>query len=93
MSRATDSELVEAWRETLREFEASGLSQRAFCEAEDLSLSTFGYWRRKLEGMREPEEVRFFPLDFLKGGQGGEGVNLVVELPGGVVMRFSGLAR
>ena len=55
-------------------------------------LTTFGYWRRELEGMREPQEVRFYPLDFLKG-QEGEGVNLVVELPGGVVMRFSGLAR
>lgn len=93
MSRTADPELVAAWRETLRQFEASGLSQRAFCEAEDLSLSTFGYWRRKLEGTREPQEVRFYPLEFLQGGREGEGVNLVVELPGGVVMRFSGLAR
>ena len=38
MSRTADPELVAAWRETLRQFEASGLSQRAFCEAEDLSL-------------------------------------------------------
>lgn len=91
MSRMADPGLVRTWKETLRRFETSGLSQRAFCEEEDLSLSTFSYWRRKLEPSQDPGEVRFIPLDFLHTGQ--EGVTLVVELPGGVVMRFSGLTQ
>ena len=34
------SHLPQAWRE-------SGLSQRAFCKREGISLATFSYWRRK----------------------------------------------
>ncbi len=34
------SHLPDAWRQ-------SGLSQRAFCEREDISLATFSYWRGK----------------------------------------------
>lgn len=34
------SHLPQAWRE-------SGLSQRAFCKREGISLATFSYWRQK----------------------------------------------
>ena len=37
---ANRSHLPQAWRE-------SGLSQRAFCEREGVSLATFSYWRQK----------------------------------------------
>ena len=37
---ANRSHLPQAWRE-------SGLSQRAFCEREGVSLATFSYWRNK----------------------------------------------
>ena len=37
---ANRSQLPQAWRE-------SGLSQRAFCAREGVSLATFSYWRSK----------------------------------------------
>jgi hypothetical protein len=35
------------WVEHDRRWQASGLSQHAYCEREGLALSTFGYWRRR----------------------------------------------
>ena len=48
------SHLPRAWRE-------SGLSQRAFCKREGISLATFSYWRQKeLRGLATaPAESAF----------------------------------
>ena len=35
-------------RRTLEEWEASGLSRRAFCEKRGIATATFDYWRREL---------------------------------------------
>lgn len=35
------------WREHCHGWEVSGLSQRAYCEREGLSYSSFGYWRQQ----------------------------------------------
>lgn len=35
------------WREQIEAWQASGQSQRAFCEAHDLNYPNFGYWLRK----------------------------------------------
>lgn len=35
------------WREHCHGWEMSGLSQRAYCEREGLSYSSFGYWRQQ----------------------------------------------
>lgn len=42
------------WRRTLMAQENSGLSQQEFCRRNDLSLSTFCSWRRRLR--IEPDE-------------------------------------
>lgn len=36
------------WVKRMRAFERSGLSRRAWCEQEDVPLSTLDYWRRRL---------------------------------------------
>ena len=36
------------WTSIIADFERSGLSQREFCESRELSLKTFGNWRRRL---------------------------------------------
>lgn len=46
------------WRKTFARFERSGLSIRVFCEQERLSLSTFGWWRRKLLRLDRARAVR-----------------------------------
>ncbi len=44
------------WQRILERFEASGLTQAAFCREQGLSLSTFGYWKRRLGEQRRPSE-------------------------------------
>lgn len=48
---------IEGW-------EASGLTQRAYCERESISLKTFCRWRRKLRVQSAPQQrpVRLVPV-------------------------------
>ena len=72
---------VDAWRET-------ELSQKAFCEANELPYHRFVYWRKKFEGGSAKHEraragggfaavVREAPSD----------VGLTLSLPNGLVLR------
>lgn len=49
------------WQQQISNWQASGLSQKEFCRHQKLALSTFSYWKRKIE-IPEPEEVTFYPL-------------------------------
>lgn len=35
------------WKGVFEQFAASGISRREFCRREGISLSTFGYWKKK----------------------------------------------
>ena len=50
-----------SWQEHIQSWEQSGLSQEAYCKAKSLALSTFGYWRRKINCSSE-KRPRFYPL-------------------------------
>ena len=52
---------VEYWREQIREWKTSGLSQKQFCHSRSLALSTFCYWKRRINNP-EPIPPRFYPL-------------------------------
>lgn len=39
---------AEEWRAIMADYEASGLSQEAFCVQESLAMSTFSKWRKRL---------------------------------------------
>lgn len=39
------------WRRTLTEHQRSGLTQLEFCRRNELALSTFQYWRRRLRSV------------------------------------------
>ena len=43
----TDTE----WLERVQSWQQSGLSQSAWCQQNDISVSKFGYWKRKLEAV------------------------------------------
>ena len=43
----TRTELARIWLAHVEEQQCSGMSQRAYCAAHDLSLRGFVYWRRK----------------------------------------------
>ena len=38
------------WADLVKEWEASGQSQRGFCAGRGIGQSTFRYWRRRLQG-------------------------------------------
>ena len=51
----------EYWRHHINQCHQSGVSQRHYCQANSLALSTFGYWKRKIS--KQPEEkIQFYPL-------------------------------
>lgn len=95
MARNSDPGLAAAWQEVINRFRRSGLTQREFCEDEGLSTSTLSYWLRKLASRPAPAELD--KAEFIRlidaSPTGSEPLGLVVELPGGVVLRFSGLSR
>ncbi|WP_422412772.1 MULTISPECIES: IS66 family insertion sequence element accessory protein TnpA [unclassified Endozoicomonas] len=37
------------WQERIQAWQASGLTQNAWCKQHDIRVSKFGYWKRKLE--------------------------------------------
>ena len=53
--RRTDQE----WETLLERYESSNITQRAFCEQNGLSLSTFFTKRRRLKVIAQPIPVRF----------------------------------
>jgi hypothetical protein len=50
------------WQHHLDQWHQSGLSQQRYCAANQLSISSFHYWRRKLRQEDPQEKPRFYPL-------------------------------
>ena len=62
MANATrDLDRESYWRTVLARWQRSGLSVRAFCQAEGLSEPTFYSWRRKLD-RTQPKPPAFLPV-------------------------------
>ncbi len=52
---------LDFWQHHINQSQQSGVSQRRYCQVNELALSTFGYWKRKIG--REPEApIQFYPL-------------------------------
>ncbi|WP_419595130.1 IS66 family insertion sequence element accessory protein TnpA [Thiolapillus sp.] len=52
MSDATEG--ASFWQSHIAAWQQSGLTQKAYCEQQELRYSTFGYWVRKLRRAAEP---------------------------------------
>ena len=54
----------EYWQEQVQLWQASGLSQRAFCQQYQLALSTFQRWKQQLikDELTKPEPAAFIEL-------------------------------
>lgn len=62
MARSSnDNERKKYWEAHLINQKSSSLSQKQYCINNKISLSTFGYWKRKL-GTSSKNEVQFFPV-------------------------------
>jgi hypothetical protein len=83
----TRTELARLWAMHLDKQQRSGLSQRAYCAAHDLSLKSFAYWRRKRRTAALPAAPRLVPVRLIEEpspvGVLGSGVRLHT---GGIVI-------
>ena len=76
------------WTEIFKRFDSSGLSTREFCRREDLALSSFQRWRRRLGSVASAEFVEIVPT--VPSVATPSGWSLDVALPNGVCLRFQG---
>lgn len=75
------------WRRLLAEKEQSTLSVRAFCQDKGITEASYYSWRKRLGSIPVKDESFFSPIEI----QAKAGTGAVVELPGGVTVRFGGL--
>ena len=82
------------WKKAVGRFEASGLTQVEFCKREGIGLWSFRKWRKRMAELdgREPGFIEVTPVPVQRIPQR-PATSLVVELPGGIVLRFEGLAQ
>ena len=59
--RARDEQKERQWRRWIGEWQASGLSVRAFCQRRGLTIASFYAWRRVLQ-RRDAERAAFVPV-------------------------------
>ena len=52
---AIDGKKLRYWSKHFERWQASGLTQRAYCAREGLALSTFDHWRRQARKALRPE--------------------------------------
>lgn len=69
----------EQWAERVAQWRSSGLSQTAWCREAGLSLSSFGYWQRKLSWAVGPGGL--MPIRVSAAPEG-----LQVRFPNGIVV-------
>ena len=62
--RARDERKEHQWRRWIGEWQASGLSVRAFCQRRGLTVASFYAWRRALQ-RRAAEKATFVPVQVL----------------------------
>ena len=67
----------------------SPLSQKAFCQQEDLALSTFTYWLKKYRGSQQTAD--FIPMKINERSRQKQSEWCEIEFPGGIVIRIGSL--
>ena len=82
------------WRKVLARFDASGLTQKDFCQRESIGIWSFRKWRRQVGNALNPQPgfIEIAPAAPRIPAQRST-TSLVVELPGGIVLRFEGLPQ
>ena len=82
----TDAE----WLERIQSWQQSGLSQSAWCQQNDISVSKFGYWKRKLgtvAAAKPAQNSAFVPvIPDQQPAEPGASNQLTIALPNGVTV-------
>ena len=76
------------WRQVLARWRSSGLSVRAYCKAQGVSVQSFYRWRRELQ-RRDRDRPQFLPVRVVAEpvASGGDGGAIEVVLTGGRCLR------
>lgn len=80
----------EKWQNLIDEYKKSGLTQKAFCEHHNLSISQFGYNYSKIKGDREPTipKARFSPVKIVNHDKTVGTADIKISLPNGFQCAF-----
>ena len=73
-----------AWSKILVGYEKSGQSAKIYCTTAGISLASFYYWRRRLSEGIDSAEPSFSAIEISSKPVG----EVLVELPGGILLRF-----
>ena len=73
-----------SWALLLEVHEESGLSVKDYCLSQGISVASFYQWRKRLLVDKETGSVLFSPIEIQSKASG----SILVELPGGVLLRF-----
>ena len=57
---------AQEWSEIFSDWQRSGESQRGYCRSEEISISAFGYWRRKIE-RNDDKHPFLLDLEYIAG--------------------------
>lgn len=49
------------WQHHIDQCHQRGMSQRHYCQLNNLALSTFSFWKRKI-GKKQEDKIQFYPL-------------------------------
>jgi hypothetical protein len=64
--QAITADKIQLWSDRIAAWRQSGLTQRAFCEQQQLAFSTFAYWRGRLKKSQACDasdgKVHFLPV-------------------------------
>jgi hypothetical protein len=85
-NQATVEQRREHWRRILGRWQASGLSQAAFCRRQDIPVWKLAWWRKRLKGQAEDSASLFVPMTIAPTAT--SAAELELRLQGGRVLRF-----
>jgi hypothetical protein len=70
----------------IEKYQNSSVSQKAFCQQEDLPLSTFTYWLKKYREHQQTAD--FIPMKINERSPQKQSNWCEIEFPGGIVIRI-----
>ena len=77
----------DTWALLLSAYEKSNLSVKDFCASQGISTASYYRWQKRIESAKETASALFNPVEI----QSKSVDSVLVELPGGVVLRFAAL--
>lgn len=78
-------EKIQYWKKLFEAQAASGLTKAAYCKSNQIAISTFYAWAKKVKGQPKPKKPTLIPLVF---SEPKVDANLAITLPNGYHFSF-----